>query len=62
MNEEGRRFARLPVSARLSLSETVRFVAEATHESETSVREALTEAGQTEAITATGCLHLSAYR
>jgi hypothetical protein len=52
---------RLPVSALLSLSEAVRFVGEATSEKENRVRAALREAGLAGAITATGCLHLSAH-
>jgi hypothetical protein len=51
----------LPVSALLSLPEAVRFVGEATGENETRVRTALREAGLAGAITATGCLHLSAH-
>src|SRR5262249_35173411 len=50
----------LPISDSLSLSEAVQFVMEKTGESEAHVCAALTEAGSTGALTATGCLHLSA--
>jgi hypothetical protein len=51
----------LPAPAWLSLLEAVRFVVEATGESENHVRAALRKAGLARAITATGCLHLSAH-
>jgi hypothetical protein len=51
----------LPVSAWLPLSETAQFIMEHTGESEDRVRAALTEAGLTGAISATGCLHLSSH-
>jgi hypothetical protein len=51
----------LPAPAWLSLSETIRFVVEATGEGEDRVRAALKEAGLTGAITATGCLHSSTH-
>jgi hypothetical protein len=51
----------LPVPAWLSLLETVRFVIEVTGDEEDRVRAALTEAGLTGAITATGCRHSSAH-
>ena len=50
----------LPVSDSLSLSGAVQFVMEKTGEIEARVYAALTEAGLTGALTATGCLHLSA--
>ena len=49
----------LPVSTWLSLSPAVRFVVEATGESEDRARAALIEAGLVGEIIATGCRHLS---
>jgi hypothetical protein len=52
----------LPVSDLLSLAEVVRFVVDATGEDQIHVANTLREAGITGAISATGCLHLSAHR
>jgi hypothetical protein len=51
----------LPVSTSLSLLGAVRFVVNATGESEDCVRTALIDAGITGAISATGCQHSSAH-
>jgi len=53
---------RLPVSGLLSLAEAGQLVVDATGKDQTSVADALIEAGINGAISATGCLHSSTHR